>query len=964
MSTNQYDASGNLLSITGTPAVDSNGLIINPAKEDGNLATINTKILTDTQLRASPVPITGTITSTPSGIQTVTGTVTANIGTTNGLALDTSVNSLLKPSSTLNAITTIGSITSSVIVKADTLANQTSALKVDGSATTQPVSGTISVIQTTGTNLHAVIDSSVLPTGSSTSILQTAGNTSLSSIDTKLTSPLTVIGPLTDTQLRASTVPVSGTVTSNIGTTNGLSLDSSINTLLKPASTLAAVTTLGSITSSVVIKADTLANQTSALKVDGSATTQPISATTLPLPTGAATSANQTALQTSISSIDSKLTSPLTVSGTVVSNIGTTNGLALDASINTLLKPSSALSSVTSITNTVVVKADTLANQINAFKTDSSATIQPISVTTLPLPTGAATSTLQTSGNTSLTSIDTKTPALVSGSVPTTTSDLTTTGVITAINQTVALILNNMSAGTIQITGTWVATLSFEGTLDGTNWFPINAVASSTSFPQPTTTVNGLYRLTPGGLLQFRVNTVAFTSGSISILIRASNGTGGIFANQILPTRITSGNLNLSLSTAGDTTSGIIGIGAYAFKTPGNTISLGSLNASGALQVDSSATTQPVSIASLPLPVGATTSALQTSGNTSLASIDSKIPVLVTGRQPVDGSGVTQPISATTLPLPTGAATSANQVALQSTLNSIQTQTLNSNTDSAVVGNIITTNGVVTIFTEGLSTVTTTISNTWVGTIIAEALTPAGFYTQVPLTIVGSTVPNQTFSFVNFNFTGTIICAGYSSIRIRAIAFTSGTITVNLQGSSKIQNIFVTQSGVWQSTPVDGAKNTFSTAIAGLAGGVVTTDLFTISGSATKTIRITRISFSANQTTASQRDILVVKRSTANSVGTFTSLTNVTHDAFNLTSTAVVKAYTANPTLGTTLGNLRARKVFISTSTTVSDVFILENGKLGQSFVLRGINESLAINLNGVASSGLSANISIEWTEE
>lgn len=100
------------------------------------------------------------------GTQAVSGTVTANIGTTNGLALDstvakdsslstlnTSVNSLLKPASTLAAVT---AITNTVTIKADTAGNQANALKVDGSAVTQPVSiaGTVSVtsaVSTTGT---------------------------------------------------------------------------------------------------------------------------------------------------------------------------------------------------------------------------------------------------------------------------------------------------------------------------------------------------------------------------------------------------------------------------------------------------------------------------------------------------------------------------------------------------------------------------------------------------------------------------------------------------------------------------------------------------------------------------------------------------------------------------------------------------------------------------------------------
>jgi hypothetical protein len=68
------------------------------------------------------------------------------------------------------------------------------------------------------------------------------------------------------------------------------------------------------------------------------------------------------------------------------------------------------------------------------------------------------------------------------------------------------------------------------------------------------------------------------------------------------------------------------------------------------------------------LPNGAATSALQVSGNTSLANIDGKVPALVSGRTPVDGSGVTQPISAVALPLPSGAATENTLLALNNKL--------------------------------------------------------------------------------------------------------------------------------------------------------------------------------------------------------------------------------------------------------------------------------------------------------
>ena len=68
--------------------------------------------------------------------------------------------------------------------------------------------------------------------------------------------------------------------------------------------------------------------------------------------------------------------------------------------------------------------------------------------------------------------------------VPVIDNDITAAGTITAAAQTVVIVLNGNSGAAIQITGTWVGTLQFEGTLDGTNWIAINAVAASTSLPE------------------------------------------------------------------------------------------------------------------------------------------------------------------------------------------------------------------------------------------------------------------------------------------------------------------------------------------------------------------------------------------------------------------------------------------------------------------------------------------------
>ena len=134
--------------------------------------------------------------------------------------------------------------------------------------------------------------------------------------------------------------------------------------------------------------------------------------------------------------------------------------------------------------------------------------------------------------------------------LPVATVDVTASGTLTAAAQTVVLQLSGQSGAAAAVTGTWVGTLTFEGSLDGVRWDPINAVSASTSAPQTTATANGLYRITPGALQQIRVNMTAFTSGSASIAMRASLGTGGIFANQILPIKITDGTNTAAIKAA------------------------------------------------------------------------------------------------------------------------------------------------------------------------------------------------------------------------------------------------------------------------------------------------------------------------------------------------------------------------------------------------------------------------------
>lgn len=160
----------------------------------------------------------------------------------------------------------------------------------------------------------------------------------------------------------------------------------------------------------------------------------------------------------------------------------------------------------------------------------------------------------------------------------------------------------------------------------------------------------------------------------------------------------------------------------------------------------------------------------------------------------------------------------------------------------------------------------------------------------------------------------------------------------------------------------------YSASVVGLVVAASATDIFTITGSSSKTIRVRKIEISGTRGTATQTDIIVLKRSTSNTGGTSTTLKNVPLDSANQSSTAVVRSYTANPTLGTLIGNIKASKIPMGVAapgnaqSSIGQERIYEFGR--QSVVLRGTSEVVSINLNGQTVAGSSINISIEWTEE
>lgn len=426
----------------------------------------------------------------PSDTQTIAGTVTANAGTGNFTVTQAT-------GTNLHTVVDSGSITVSN-------ASGASAVNIQDGGNSLTVDGTISATQSGTWNINNVTGTISLPAGASTAANQTAANTSLASIDSKIpASPSqehTTAGSPNSSRLSdgtsfykattpADTQPISGTVTANIGTSGSLALDASISGLQvsQGATTSGEKGTLvqGAVTTSAPTYTTGQTNPLSltiagAIRTDSSATTQPISAVSLPLPTGAATSANQTTANTSLSSIDGKLT----------------HGQA------------------------------TMANSV-------------------PVVIASDQSSLS--------------PAL----------DLSTSGTITALNGSVALAVHGVNSAIVSLSGVWVASIQFQGMTPDGNWSNLTSalLPSGGLFSSAVVSVNGSYRLvSTAGYSQIRATATAYTSGTVTVAVNVATG-----QYVVQPVQLTAANLNAQ----------VVGSTADAAAWTGNPVVVGGKDESG-----------------------------------------------------------------------------------------------------------------------------------------------------------------------------------------------------------------------------------------------------------------------------------------------------------------------------------------------------------------------------------------------
>lgn len=98
----------------------------------------------------------------------------------------------------------------------------------------------------------------------------------------------------------------------------------------------------------------------------------------------------------------------------------------------------------------------------------------------------------------------------------TTNSGLTFQAILQNLNDALTVPTLNVGVVGFQLAGTWTGTVTFEATIDGTNWISVNADPVPTGAAATTATAGGIYQVPCAGFSQVRARFSTATSGSIT----------------------------------------------------------------------------------------------------------------------------------------------------------------------------------------------------------------------------------------------------------------------------------------------------------------------------------------------------------------------------------------------------------------------------------------------------------------
>lgn len=612
-----------------------------------------------------------------------------------------------------------------------------------------------------------------------------------------------------------------------------------------------------------------------------------------------------------------------------------------------------------------------------------------ISAASLPLPSGAATAAKQpalgTAGTPSVDVITVQgksgmTPVVVDGSGVTQPISATAlplpSGASTAAKQPALGTAGTPSADVISIQGKSGMT---PVVVDGSA--TTQPVSGSVTVVQPTGT--NLHTVCDSGCSSSAgfADNGAFTAGTTSI-----NPVGGLF-DDTPPTAIATGHA------------------ASARITPNRALHMNLRNQAGTEIGTSSTpvrtdptgtTTQPISAASLPLPASASTDASVTNTQVAGGATTAPTKVQMVGGKTNDGTpqydvmpegaggrsviiegvagGTAVPISAAALPLPSGAAADSSLTTLDTDVKA--NITLHSGT--AVIGHVINDSGSTTVVTgnvavtkadgsdvtmgakadaKSTATDTTAISMMQVLKEIsamaqAPATTPVtGTFFQATQPIAGTLSDNNAAPSTNNE--AEMPCMARTDLR-GGTAATAGRLIFTDCGTDGSLHVSIIPD---LSLKRYRASSKFAASS--------TTDNWRISGNASNTVIVTKLTVTCTETTAAQVSVQLIKRSTAGSGGTAATVTAVPLDSNKAAASSVVNSYTGTgPTVGTIVGNIDDAQFgcMAAATATPNDIYIPSTSPGAPIAVLRTAAEGIALNFGGALTGG-NLTVSVEWTE-
>lgn len=450
--------------------------------------------------------------------QPVSGTVTANIGTTNGLALDATVSKLTVAQGAALGTNTQALVGGSVTTGAPTYTTGTiQPFSLDASGNLRVTSA--------GTDSDAGAPGSAVPTnaayiagkdsGSLLQALAVGGDNSTNPSTGKLAILPARANAAAQTWTEGNAVPLSTDLSGRVRTVasaNTSSVTGSITTQDVGSATatgqnrqsiVTGTPTVGSFVTSTLLGANTCRFQIAGtwtgtiqpeLSTDGGTTWTPLGAHVT---------------QTPLSTLS------WTANGS--------GNFPVGGATNVRLRAVAAITGTANLT--LVISQDLTAVYIanSAMRIIDSATGSTTQAVVKAASTAAATT------DTSLVvalSPNSNTPRM---------PDYTGSGAVTNGQPTLTFTsINDIAGIAVDITTTWTGTITFQGSIDGSNFFNMYARPLGGGAPTQTTTANGQWWLTTLGLASIRFSGAGMT-GSASVAVRGSQASGRVVGSQGAP---------------------------------------------------------------------------------------------------------------------------------------------------------------------------------------------------------------------------------------------------------------------------------------------------------------------------------------------------------------------------------------------------------------------------------------------